>query len=141
MKKDNSNEYYKQNGNETGIKRQLSLISYGVKRKLSFTSFAIFFFFRRILLGLTIVYQIYLFLQVYSMSIQFTIMILFLGYKPLAERNKFEFFNEITIMLVTYHLLCFSEAAYDKNFQKNLGYSLIVTEVLLIVASLLLICR
>ena len=44
-------------------------------------------------------------------------------------------------MLVTYHLLCFSEAAYDKNFQKNLGYSLIVTEVLLIVASLLLICR
>ena len=83
-----------------------------VKRKISFTSFTAFYYARRILLGLTVVFGQYLVLQMASMTFQFTVMIILLGYRPLSQSfaNKFEFFNEATIMVVLYFMLCFSDA-------------------------------
>jgi hypothetical protein len=46
---------------------------------------------------------------------------------PHIERSRcyIEIFNEVMIMIVNYHLICFSEFNMDVDMQFNMGYSLI----------------
>lgn len=39
------------------------------------------------------------------------------------SRNKTEIFNEICVIIVIYHCICFTDFLPDANFRYNVGYS------------------
>ena len=76
-----------------------------MKFKRNFYAFISFYYMRRFLLGVTVIYMAhYLIWQLFSMVFQFTVMLILLGNEPLKTKgsNRFELFNECMIMLVMY---------------------------------------
>lgn len=56
--------------------------------------------------------------------------------QPFAERSKYhlEMLNEVTVILIAYHLVCFSPLVPDINAQKICGW----TMTLILVANLVI---
>ena len=82
-------------------------------KKFHFILNVFFYYFRRIILGFTVIYlKTNLIWQLYSIAFQYVAKLIMLGYRPLRTRfaNNWEFFNEVTIMIVMYHMICFSDA-------------------------------
>ena len=73
--------------------------------KKNFFAFNSFYYVRRFLLGITIIYSDkQLIWQLFSMVFQFTVMLILLGNEPLKSKgnNRFELFNECMIMIIMY---------------------------------------
>ena len=132
LKQDNMLEYHEllDTGNRTEF-----------RRKLGFSSYLIFYYLRRILLVLTLIYFRVLGLQILSMGIQSTIMIYFLVSRPLESRNLDETCNEMVIMLVVYHFVCLSSGDTKGFLQIVLGISCIIVVASHMAISLGMICR
>ena len=96
----------------------------------NFFAFNSFYYLRRFLLGITIIYSDkQLIWQLFSMVFQFTFMLILLGNEPLKSKgnNRFELFNECMIMIIMYQILCFSDAMPDPETQKIMGISCMTT--------------
>ena len=87
----------------------------------------IWFLIRRFLLATTIVWRHrVLVLQVVQMTGQIITAVIIIGnVRPFTDpkKSRFEFFNEIMIMLVMYHIICFSPFVPSLETKFLLGYS------------------
>ena len=104
----------------------------GSRSKRKFIFFIAFYYIRRIILALTIinVHQS-LFWSFFSMVFQFIIKIILLVIleRSLATRfdNQNEIFNECMIMIVMYHMLCFSDNVPDPQAKSKIGIACIIS--------------
>ena len=66
------------------------------------------------------------------MAFQYVTKIIMMGTRPLESKfaNGFELFNEWTIMVVMYHMICFSDAVGGYETQSAIGYSCIAVVLL-----------
>ena len=83
--------------------------------------FSVFFYLRRFILALTVIYlKSNLVWQFFSMALQYVTKLMQLGLiRPLktVSMNNWEMFNECMIMVVMYFMLCFSDAMPDLETQ------------------------
>ena len=100
-----------------------------------------FFYFRRLLLGFTIIYTEQFFLQLYSMSLQFIVMIHINQKRKSRFETNYEIFNEIAVLLVIYYVMCLLSAHGDAVFFHSVSWACILTVSIHTVICLTLISR
>jgi hypothetical protein len=63
------------------------------------------------------------------------------GTKPHAEKERvnIEIFNEIMIMMINYHMVCFSEFNLDLMAQFNMGYSFVVCILVVVFGNIMVL--
>ncbi len=84
------------------------------------------FLFRRYLLGVTVVFQKHLILQVYISIFGSVVSLILVGFcDALLEKKATynEYLNESMIMLSLYTFMCFSDFVPDPVMQMNIGYA------------------
>ena len=84
------------------------------------------FLYRRYLLGIAVVFQKHLIVQVYILifgSIASLILVGFYDAFLLKKETYNEYFNETIIMLSLYTFMCFSDFVPDPVMQFNIGYA------------------
>ena len=86
----------------------------------------VYFLVRRFLLALTVVnLNNTVIWQVSLMTAQIVFAVILLGnVRPFAvpENNNIEVVNEVILMLVMYHMICFTPFIYDLEIRYNLGF-------------------
>jgi len=78
----------------------------------------------------------YPYFQIFTTNMSVTFMVIFIQWFNVYADPKVRFwntFNEVFIMLINYHVICFSRLIQDKETIKTMGWSMIVTMVLCIV--------
>ena len=88
-----------------------------------------FFYYRRLLVPLSVIlFPTILILQYATLVMSGIFTIIVIGYnKPFksSSRNKVEMFEEAGIIVIMYHIICFTDWVPDLEVRHNLGYSLI----------------
>ena len=72
-------------------------------------------------------------MQIFTLYLQSLLLIIYIiYYKPFISRllNMLEIFNEVCILLSSYHLLMFTDFNIDENSENKAGYSLIAITAL-----------
>ena len=110
------------------------------EKEYKFLLYPLFFFYRRILTPLCLIYfPKYFIVQQFTLIMLGVATVILIGLKrpfKTKSRNRIELLEEVNIIVISYHLFCFTEWLPDKKIQHTIGYSiitLIVGQVLIFV--------
>lgn len=105
--------------------------------------YPLFSLIRRLILVLTCVYlKSYPVFSIFSINFQTLFMIMIVGLMcpySLRSANQMELFNETCVILINYHLMCFTDFVLELERRDQVGYSLIVVTILNVAVNLLVI--
>ena len=84
------------------------------------------FFFRRLVIPLSVVYSHNIVVQIHAMTGSTLLQLIIIGYvKPFkggSFANKMEMFNECMLLLIMYTMMCFTDLVPDVRIQYKMGY-------------------
>jgi len=97
-------------------------------RRKKFLLYPLFFFYRRLILPIAIIYFDTSIITQFA-TLQLTgiaTAALIIHQKPLEVGNRRELFEELSMVLISYHVLCFTQFVPEPAKQLEVGYSLLV---------------
>ena len=110
---------------------------------LSFLTYPCYFMLRRFLIAIiVVVFRNFLWLQIFLKAMSIVTAVILIGeanYFETKFKRRFEFANEILVMLMLYNMISFSPFVPDVEVRFKMGYFCCVVEALALAVNILLI--